>query len=351
MKKISWLLQTAVLLLAACNPLGFDSTPNFNPDGSPSGTFSITLADGRILTACNSVTWPLNAGGSPTRNTGFVNVSNDNTNLYITVNSTYGFQNKAENIKVMVAGSLDLIPTNLSLFKWKTTVAAGIKETTLTIPFADIEAYAGTVCCTSQLYIFVHADVFIDGSGTTDFAWGGTTCGRIVNCGCRCYGVYTGKCCSVPPPPTGSTETAFAKGGYVFTTETKSNPEGLPTLGLTRNRWGWAINLTSTGETTYPIYAGAGLNYISKGSLVGLLTVNWDGTNATITYLTYPGFLLSTVHIYAGDTKPTTIAPGLYGNTVDFDPKVNTYSATISVSDTDSDGIWIIAHAGVLGDF
>jgi hypothetical protein len=35
---------------------------------------------------------------------------------------------------------------------------------------------------------------------------------------------------------------AFAYGTHVFTTEIKSNPDNLPSLNITKNRWGWANN-------------------------------------------------------------------------------------------------------------
>jgi len=51
------------------------------------------------------------------------------------------------------------------------------------------------------------------------------------------------------------------------------------------------------------------------------------------------------LRIYASDFKPTTIALGQYGYIQYFDPKVSSHTATFTVSDTDGDGIRIIAHA------
>jgi hypothetical protein len=344
MRKFSWLLQTVFIILAAC-----DTTPDVDPQGEPS---VITLPDGTTINTCNTVVWPLNAGGSTSRNTGDVTVSNDNTNLYIQVYSNFGFQDLVNNLKVMVVTNLELIPTGPSLFKWQASIPNGVTEHTFIIPFADIEAYDAPVTCSTPLYVFVHADVFTDNKGSKDYASGGTTCGRTANCGCQCYGYYQGKCCEAPPPTDTSTETAFAKGGYIFSTDENSNPEGLPSLGLSKNRWGWAINITSTGETTYPIYAAAGLNNISNGELVGTLTVNWNGNTVTVKYDLDDGFELSSVHIYAGDGEPTTTAPGLFGHTADFDPTISTFtSSAYAVADSDGDGIWIIAHASVSGSF
>jgi hypothetical protein len=96
MKTYNSFVVVVLLCLAACNPLGFESTPNLNTDGTPSGTYTITLENGTIIFACNSKTYQLNAGNT-LKNAGSVNVANDNEFLYVTVNSTYGFQNVSEN--------------------------------------------------------------------------------------------------------------------------------------------------------------------------------------------------------------------------------------------------------------
>ena len=179
-------------------------------------------------------------------------------------------------------------------------------------------------------------------------AWGGDTAGP----GNRWwfYANYATACCEdAPPAPSEKYGTAFAKGGWVFTTDKKSNPEKLPSLNLTRNRWGWAINLQSAGTTTYELWNGAGLNYTSKGKLVGTVTVDYDGSVATVTYDLNSGFSIGEAHIYAGDFKPTTLAPGQYGHTAYFDPTATTYSASFDVTDTNGDGVWFIVHAVAYG--
>ena len=146
-------------------------------------------------------------------------------------------------------------------------------------------------------------------------------------------------CCFAEQPPVvlAGCETAFAKGGYVFTTDAKANAEGLPTLGLARNRWGWAINLAAPGTTSYPIYAGAGLNNISASTRVGTLTVDYTGSQVTATYTMAPGAKITEAHLYAGDKKPTTIAPGQFGNTASFATPATTHSVTVSTSGRISD--------------
>jgi YD repeat-containing protein len=360
MKKYSWIIFAAAMVIASCDPLGFETQTNYDDYGNVIN-HTIVLDNGTVLDVCNTATYNLNAGNT-FKDAGDVLVSNDNDNLYVTVYATYGFQNVSENLKVWVGTNLDLLPANNNgvpiqgQFPYKTTVANGVKEYTFTIPFADIDGYGSDVTCNTKFYTYVHGDVFSDMNGGTDTAWGGDTCktSQDKTFGKRwvCSIVYQGRCCGTPPPPDeGYTQTAFAKGNFVFTTDTKSNPEKLASLNLTKNRWGWAINIKDVGSYEYEIWAGAGLNYTSNGTLVGTLRVTWDGSNATVAYEIDPDFSLCGIHVYAGDFRPTTIAPGQYGYTMSFDPKVNNYSNTFAVADSGTDGIWIIAHAGVFGDY
>lgn len=144
-------------------------------------------------------------------------------------------------------------------------------------------------------------------------------------------------------------QTAFAKGTHVWTTNKKSNPDKLPSLNLTQNRWGWAINLSQSDEpVVYEIWAGAGLNDTSKGTLVGLLMVAWDGTKLDFCYHLDEGFTLQEIHVYASDESPTTLAPGQYGYTQDFNSEeVDCWCDTLYPVDVQGDGIWVIAHAVV----
>jgi len=53
------------------------------------------------------------------------------------------------------------------------------------------------------------------------------------------------------------------------------------------------------------------------------------------------------VHISADDFEPTTIAPGQFDHTVEFENGATSYNHTFTIDDTNDDGIWIIAHAVV----
>jgi len=154
--------------------------------------------------------------------------------------------------------------------------------------------------------------------------------------------VKTGTDCEMEP----FCETAFAEGCWVWTTSKKSNPEGRNSLELTKNRWGWAINLTCDCRV-FDIWAGAALNDTSKGIHVGTLKVERDGSKVTVTYSMKDGYCMKEVHLYASVMPPTTIAPGQYGNTEEFDSNETEYTFKVSIEDADSDGIWLIAHAVV----
>lgn len=314
----------------------------------------------QAATTCGLTTWDLTAG--QTIKVGTVQVANDAANVYVTYSlntqayptATFG------TLHLWIGNDIALVPSN----RQGTPVpgqfaganggaaydATGLTSYTFAIPFSALSVTDASAACGSALYVVTHAEVNVDGNGdgTLDHetAFGGPTPGA----GTRWwfYGQYT-VCCDFGPPGDCEYDTAFAKGGYIFTTDKKSNPEKLPSLNLTKNRWGWAINVKATGTTTYPIYAGAGLNKIANGALVGELKVTYNGSSATVDYLLANPYVLDEVHIYAADGKPTTVAPGQYGFPTEGYEVASlwNFAYTVPVTDTDGDGIWIIAHAVV----
>ncbi len=156
-------------------------------------------------------------------------------------------------------------------------------------------------------------------------------------------------------------ETAFAKfhkvclfDGYVFTSKSNSNPENYPSLGFNQGRWGWATNIGRfSGYEEFELYAGAAKNDVSKGTVVGKVTVyrynyqNAEDCRLKVVYEVFEGYNMSELHIYANDVKPTSIAPGQYGYEVNFDQVETTHVANFEICDSDEDGIWLIAHAVV----
>ena len=85
------------------------------------------------------------------------------------------------------------------------------------------------------------------------------------------------------------------------------------------SRWGWSIEMSGPDEITYDIYAGAGQCEISKGELVGTVTVTYgnDGV-VSFDYDIIDGYTINETHEYAGRAMfPTkngepTVAPGQY---------------------------------------
>ena len=326
------------------------------PQASNAVLSSATLLKSTTVTYCGSDTVPFTAG--QTINAGNVVIANDATNLYVTVTSKCGFQNVSENIKMWLGTDLanldggGLDRPSAGKFPYKATVASGDTTYTFIVPLASIPIYNATKCGVQPIYVVVHGDVLVcNGDGTTSgqTAFGGDVPGP--GKAWWFYSIYTPFCCTTPPPPPTYEKygTAFAKGGWVFTTDPKSNPEKLPSLNLIKNRWGWAINLTSTGTFTFDLWTGAGLNNTSKGIKVGTVAINYNGTQATVTYNLFAGYAIEEAHVYAGDFKPTTLAPGLYGNTAYFNPVVSTYSLTVDVADSNGDGVWFIVHAVAYG--
>jgi hypothetical protein len=275
---------------------------------------------------------------------GNLTVWNDATNLYVQYNLTADCWTFGT-LHLWAGTDMTLLPKNNSgtpipgQFPYQENVNGGTTYT-FTIPYYNLVVDQAAFCG-AQIYVVAHAEVNCGDQHET--AFGGNTAGTGSN-RWFFYTMYAICCGTPPPPPEYACQTAFAKGGWVFTTDKKSNPEHLPSLGLTKNRWGWAINIPdSDGTVTFPVWAGAGLNNTAKGVNVGTLTVTRTGGSVTVSYnLTV---LMEELHIYIGDLKPTTVAPGQYGYIQYFDPKVSTHTQTFPMSDTDGDGIWIIAHA------
>lgn len=318
---------------------------------------------------CGDTSWTLWAG--QTKDVGSVTVSNDLDNLYVTYTLDYqdaecpdgAVEAEFGTLHLWVGdtdpdGELSTLPRAgngapiQGHFPYKPD-ATGLQTYTITVPFADLAITGATDACGTPLYVVAHAEVnYLDCDGNLtggdDTAYGGDNPINVGEPGrWWYYGVYT-VCCDFGPPPVDFCQTAYAKGGWVWTTMSRANPERLPSLRLTKARWGWAINLTEPGETEYDIWAGAGLNDTRNGVLVGTLTVSWDGTDVTFCYDLDAGYTMKELHFYAGDDSPTTIAPGRYGYIQDFNEEpVEDWCDVLTAGDSNGDGVWVVAHAVV----
>lgn len=292
---------------------------------------------------------PLTTGGwAPEAVSGSVSVSNDGANLYVTASLASGvaFANTgAENVFVWAGSDLASVPRDSvsyplhTSFPTKATASVADTSYTVTIPFLDLSIQDVKNLCGGSLYVFLYADVKVNGA--SKLAWGGNV-QTIIN---QYHWYYHGShtvCCDTPPPVE-QCETAFGKGGWVWTTDPKSNPEKLPTLGLTKNRWGWAINLTTPGSYTVPLHAGAGQNKASNKTLIGTVGLVWDGSTVTVNFNVTKGDMKE-VHVYAGSTSPATTAPGQFGSTAYLASGTTVYSVSLPAVSTGG-GIWVVAHA------
>jgi hypothetical protein len=356
-------------------------------------TVSLAIPSAQAQEGCNATTWPLTAGAgndcTAGTDVGSVTVSSDATNIY--VNYTLDYQNPAcpdgavdavfGTLHVWIGSDLLDLPRagnandpqcqpSPGQFCQSATGqcfdATGLTSHTFVYSIAEL-AIADYFFCGQPLYVVTHAEVnYLDCTGvpdgTGDTAFGGDqpqcdTCDRWYF-----LGQFTPDCTDCGGGGNPICRTSYAKGGYVWTTSPKSNPEHLPSLNLTMNRWGWAIKLASIGTSTYEIWEGAGLNktcYLNnrKAVLVGQLTLDWDGAMVNVRYDMFAnaincggadtaGRTIEEVHVYAGDGAPATIAPGQYGFIDSFDPGVTTYQTTLPLADLDGTaGVWVIAHA------
>jgi hypothetical protein len=329
-------------LLAACGGGG---------GGGDEATSSMREdAQTRIINGCESKgAVVVDTAGTPV---GYIDFINDGVNASVFIYSADNANCKLRNIKLWLGTDLATLPRDsagmpdYAAFPVQQVVSGDVVAREALIPLASLGLTSAALSCAAT-----PPKVYVVGQVTTGCTTGTVRGYDSPNSTASFNFARFDLCCAdtLPPVVLAGCETAFAKGGYVFTTDARSNPEGLPTLGLTRNRWGWGINLVAPGVTTYRIYAGAGLNQASAGKLVGLLTVDYTGSQASVTYTMAPGAVMTEAHLYVGDRRPTTIAPGQFGNTQSFATPATTHSVTVPVSDSNGDGVWLIAHAVVCG--
>lgn len=215
-----------------------------------------------------------------------------------------------------------------------------------------------------NFYVAAHAAVQLtDGSGNvtqTETAWSDGD--RFVQKGM--WGTFTTITLSCvieeePTPPTaGNCETAFAYSGGTnaadgdITTsflDIDENNDGNGDF----NRWGWSNGAVGPGTYTWDIYAGAGQSNISKGTLVGTLTVDYDGSKANVSYDIDAPYSMDETHLYVGNeilprdvNNQFTVAPGQYP-TIHGD--LNGITTDAYVVNNLSGDVHVVAHAVVCG--
>ncbi|MCA9705125.1 MAG: hypothetical protein KDK70_04645 [Myxococcales bacterium] len=218
---------------------------------------------------------------------------------------------------------------------------------------------ADTACDPVKAYLAAHAVVqHDDGSGSvqTETAWGDGE--RLVKKGSWAEYFNMHLECKdepePPPPPVATCETAFALAGNGDETcfigadfDGDGNDDGF-------NRWGWSNAVSPGTHMQWPVYAAAGQCNLGNGELVGHLTVDYDGSSATVTFDRIGDFALDEEHLYIGSeplprdaTGDYTVAPGQYPIVVELDDATQT-SHTVDGLGGD---IYIVYHAVACGGF
>lgn len=300
-----------------------------------------------------------------TINAGTVSYTDVDTNadglkdaLRVSYSTSNGWQ--LTEVQFFVGSSLSDMPVTKSgnpqvgLFPYKSNNIAGQTSYSFTIPFTTL----GFTCPgPTKYFVAAHASLrklVAPGSYQTETGWGDGQ--RLVERGNWAMSNIINISCDPPPPAqvTAQTETAFAYNGnpagcFQNYSEFISNP----------NRWGWTNGPLTNGTYNFPIYAAAGQCDITKGTLVGNLSINYSGSTATCTYTlsgTNPStglpYTLKEVHLYAGaeqfprnNQNEYTIAPGQYSKK---GTGLDTQTYTINVNNL-SGSIYVIAHAVVYG--
>jgi len=197
--------------------------------------------------------------------------------------------------------------------------------------------------------IFVAAGISISIPGSTS----GATCfnqGTTIGSGnwfmyykltFECPEICLKQCCcpSTQPPSTKICDIGTAFGYAVGAKNLNGDPVG-PAVCDNANRWGWYF---ATSQTTLSgtLIVGAGQNDLTKGTTVGTWSATLAGSDITFHYDLYDDdthghFDLSSVHVYASCTAPTTCAPGQFtfkDDTLSGNSDTS-YSKTFAVADT-----------------
>ena len=270
--------------------------------------------------------------------------------LTVTYNTINGWT--IADTHLWVGSSLSQLPTNNGgnpipgQFPYKSGVlSAGLTTYSVTIPFTTL----GFTCPgPGKYYVAAHAVVKKPGV-SNETAWGNGN--RITSRGSWAnYTTIYITCEEVEEEVEVDCETAFAYSstyGSCFSSFSDLIPNS--------NRWGWSNGPLSPGNYTFDLYAGAGQCNLSNGTLVGNLTVNYNGSTALVRYnivgtnpVTNMPYTLDEAHLYVGnDVLPSfnggyTVAPGQY-------PITNLSANGEYTINNLSGNIYVVAHAVVCG--
>ncbi len=112
--------------------------------------------------------------------------------------------------------------------------------------------------------------------------------------------------------------------------------------------WGWSNGPLGPNYYEFEIWAGAAKCNLAKGTLVGTLTVDYDGSTAIVAYMMDAGWTMGFAQLYVdGEPLPRgdgdyTVAPGRYPYKYYVDGPTHTFTVTGLSGD-----IYVVAHTDV----
>ncbi|MEM9455735.1 MAG: hypothetical protein AAGF11_16250 [Myxococcota bacterium] len=282
------------------------------------------------------------------------------------MNITYETTGPWELVKthLAVGKGLEDIPANRRgriKHKWFPYIDDGLEGTTshtVAVPLCELGLDgADEACDPVNAHIVARAKVRkLRNNGTWRYkrAWGD---GKSLGCRHRRGRFFTMELgCSAnpepPPPPVAQCETAYAysPGGECFL---GADFDGDGTEDGHAN-WGWSIGPVASNTTTqWPVYAAVGGCDPSRGTHVGNLAIDYDGSTATVVFDRVGTVTLDEEQIYIGSTKLPLDANGEFTvNPADFPIAVDLDGAEQSSTTVTglSEDIHVVYHALACGD-
>ncbi|MDX1318548.1 MAG: hypothetical protein R3207_00115 [Oceanospirillum sp.] len=253
-------------------------------------------------------------------------------------------------------------PYNSGDLGWVDHYSVSIPLASFTDTFENLDALCGVDL--PSFYTMAHAVVGMpDGSGGYQTETGWSDGERIMERGSwatRSSFDFVVTCDGGPvDPPSGGrgSETAWFYGANTF--------DSLPSCGdddvrgtfddggefgdeNLATRWGWSVGPVAEGDTVVrDIYAAAGRNDITKGSLIGTATITNNGNMVAISIQTLPGYGFTTVQAFVGEDHTCTVAPGQLGNIYDFDNEETSFDFFLGHTGGDA---YLAVHLDAKGD-
>ena len=117
------------------------------------------------------------------------------------------------------------------------------------------------------------------------------------------------------------------------------------------SNWGWTNGPLGPGSYEFQLWAGAGGCDLLQGTLVGRVSVDYDGSTAVVTYNMYGDNYMTATHLYVGSNRlpsnkkgSETVSPGQYP--YGHDPLDNVTTDSYTVTGLSGD-IYVLAHTVV----